>query len=269
MGSYVVEARLDGYSITYPAYNQRMTHIDGRHPDGHQAPIRLLPSGTLDDDDCYVPAGWCWLGGDSKTPNSLPRQKVWVDGFVIKAFPVTHLEYIAFLNNLLDSGDSEKAHIHAPREQSSSEEELGAMVYRIDKHGRFSFPTDPNREICWPSQPVTMIQWRSARAFADWKAKRTGKPWRLPMEFEWEKAARGVDGRFYPWGNDFDPSWACMKDSHEGAILMQSVNSFPQDISVYGVRGTAGNTRDWCLDRFREEGPTLRMESWRCPRRRI
>ena len=48
-----------------------------------------------------------------------------------------------------------------------------------------------------------------------------------------------------------------MKDSHSDAIRMQDVHTFPHDESVYGVRGTAGNTRDWCLDRFRESGPPL------------
>ena len=79
------------------------------------------------------------------------------------------------------------------------------------------------------------------------------------MEFEWEKSARGVDGRHYPWGNSFDPSWTCMKDSHSGSVQIRSVNTFPVDESVYGVRGTAGNTRDWCLDTFREEGPPIKQ----------
>ena len=48
-----------------------------------------------------------------------------------------------------------------------------------------------------------------------------------------------------------------MKDSHRDTVRIQSVYSFPVDESVYGVRGTAGNTRDWCLDKFREEGPPL------------
>ena len=77
------------------------------------------------------------------------------------------------------------------------------------------------------------------------------------MELEWEKSGRGVDGRFYPWGDNFDASWTCMKDSHPGETVMQEVDSFPIDESIYGVRGMSGNTRDWCLDKYREEGPLL------------
>ncbi len=258
MGSYVAVIGKPGYHETrHPLYNRRLDEIIGVHPNGLVAPIELLPEGTLGADDCYVPAGWCWLGGDLQTPNSLPSMRVWIDGFVIRRFPVTNSEYLRYLNALATTGQAEMASRHVPREQSSAGDELGAMVYRLTPQGLYVLPDDPDRATCWPSQPVTMIEWGSGRAYAAWCAEQTGLPWRLPMEFEWEKAARGVDGRAYPWGDAFDPSWACMKDSHRDDVRMQSVNTFEHDESVYKVRGTAGNTRDWCLDRFRESGPPL------------
>ena len=257
-GSYLVKLRKEGYhEARVPIFNQRQDIIDGTNPEGEIAPVRLLPQGTLGHQDCYVPAGWCFVGGDHQTPNSGPRRRIWLEGFVIQKFPVTHEAYLVFLNDLVSNGRADEALLHVPREQSSSDEELGLMAYRQDPQGYFSLPTDPLRETCHPKQPVTMIQWRTARAYADWLSQKSGLPWRLPMEFEWEKAARGVDGRSYPWGDEFDPSWACMKDSHEDSVRMQSVDTFPADESVYGVRGTAGNTRDWCLDKFRDDGPPL------------
>lgn len=258
MGSYIVRAELEGFhAVSYPVFNRRADHLSGRDPDGTVIPIELLAQGTLGEHDCYVPAGWTFLGGDRQTPNSLPRMRVWLDGFVIQRFAVTNEDYLLFLNDLLDQNLSKQALLHVPREQSSTEEELGAMAYDRSKGGQFSLPKNPNRTLCLKRQPVTMIQWRSARAYAEWLGGKTGFPWSLPMEFEWEKAARGVDGRFFPWGNRHDPSWSCMKDSHPGDVKMQVVDDFPDDVSVYGVRGTAGNTRDWCLDRFRDDGPPL------------
>jgi eukaryotic-like serine/threonine-protein kinase len=254
VGSYMFELTHPKYhSAKYPIYNQRNSHHLGQNAQGDQTPIQLLPLGTLAADDCYVPASWCQLGGDPNTPNSLPRQCVWIDGFVIKRFPVTNEEYIYFLNDLVIQGKHEEALLHVPREQSSSKEELGAMVYFLAGDGQYSLPNDDSLS----RHPVTRVEWYSARAYADWLSTQTGKPWRLPMEFEWEKAARGVDGRSYPWGEYHDPSWSCMKDSHTDEVRMYSVDRFPIDESVYGVRGTAGNTRDWCLDRFRDEGPIV------------
>ncbi len=258
MGSFLLRARLPGYhDALCPVNIRRLEQLTGKDPSGRSVPIQLLQEGTLGPDDCYIPAGWTWLGGDDGTPNSLPLTHAWIDGFVIRRFPVTHGQYLLFLNALIAGGQTEEALLHVPREQSSSDDELGAMAYLRDADGPFRLPDDPKRTICWPEQPVTMIQWRSARAYARWYAEKTDLPWRLPMEFEWEKSARGVDARSYPWGDAFDPSWACMKDSHQAEVRMENVDTFPFDESVYGVRGTAGNTRDWCLDRFRESGPPL------------
>lgn len=96
-----------------------------------------------------------------------------------------------------------------------------------------------------PEMPVCMIDWFGAKAYAAWQSSRDGKGWRLTMEQEFEKAARGVDGRFFPWGDSLDPSWCCMRHSHQGHKLPSVVDSYPIDVSVYGIRGLGGNMREW------------------------
>ena len=60
------------------------------------------------------------------------------------------------------------------------------------------------------------VTWHDALAYVQWLAERTGKPYRLPTEAEWEKAARGEDGRLWPWGNDWDPARANCKPAGPG-----------------------------------------------------
>ena len=63
-----------------------------------------------------------------------------------------------------------------------------------------------------------------------------------------------MDGRFFPWGDDFDPSWCHMKDSHRGRKVPAEVGSYPVDESVYGVRDLAGNMRDWTATAHQADG---------------
>ena len=116
------------------------------------------------------------------------------------------------------------------------------------------------RALGWPAEgpddhPLLHVDWREATELAAREAARTGQPWRLPAEHEWEKAGRGVDGRVFPWGDGFDPSYACLGDSHAGPPTVEPIGAFPLDESPYGVRGLAGNVRDWCADPWRPEGP--------------
>lgn len=96
------------------------------------------------------------------------------------------------------------------------------------------------------------VSWFDAVAYGAWLSARDGRRYRLPSESEWEKGARGVDGRVYPWGDRFDPSLCNVRTSLEERPVPLPVDRFPSDVSVYGVRGAAGNARDWTATRTDE-----------------
>ncbi len=91
--------------------------------------------------------------------------------------------------------------------------------------------------------PVTGISRERAEAYAQWKGLR------LPTALEWEKAARGTDGREYPWGNAFDPKCANLggKDS------LAPVGSYPDGASPYGVMDMTGNAWEWTAETYRDD----------------
>jgi formylglycine-generating enzyme required for sulfatase activity len=102
-------------------------------------------------------------------------------------------------------------------------------------------PSDPS----WgwkEDHPIVNVSWEDATAYARWAGVS------LPTEAQWEKAARGTDGRKYPWGDKWDASRCSNGDTDLNQTT--AVGSFPQGASPYGVLDMAGNVWEWCADRY-------------------
>ncbi|MBN1452060.1 MAG: formylglycine-generating enzyme family protein [Anaerolineales bacterium] len=97
--------------------------------------------------------------------------------------------------------------------------------------------------------PVIYVSWEDADTYCRWLSRKTNKVYRLPTEAEWEKAARGTDGRVWPWGNEFDVNKANTKESNIGTTTSVGQLS-PQGDSYYGCADMIGNVWEWCNDKW-------------------
>jgi serine/threonine-protein kinase len=96
------------------------------------------------------------------------------------------------------------------------------------------------------SLPVLAVRWWDAIAYVRWLARTTGLPFRLPSDLEWDKAARGADGRAFPMGKRLDPGFAKLRESRaEYPPQPEPIGAFPLDVSPYGVRDLAGGVGEW------------------------
>ncbi|MBI4602638.1 MAG: SUMF1/EgtB/PvdO family nonheme iron enzyme [Planctomycetes bacterium] len=257
MGSYLVVLEKPGLrEARYPV-------SIGRSED-HLGRVALFADDEIGAGFVHVPAGELLLGGDAESYGGFERTRVHVEDFFIARFPVTLGEYCGFLDALAARGDDVKEHI--PRQGEEVFVEPGPDGWwkpsaRHFEEGAVGRRQSPGYER---SCPVFAVSWHSAMAYARWRSEVDGREYTLPPEDAWEKAARGVDGRSYPWGDAFD--WTFTKGGHSRpeASQPEPVGAFPADESPYGVRDMAGTIREWTSSWFNERAGArvLRGGSW-------
>lgn len=181
----------------------------------------------------WIPAGE-FLYGDNKRKLTLP-------GFWIDVTPVTQAEYQRFLQ------------ANPQHRVPYLEGYDWAKPYNWDQRRR----TPPAGK---EQHPVVLVSWHDAVAYAQWAGKR------LPTEVEWEKAARGTDGREYPWGDTWDAA-KCNTDEGKAGGTMSVGKYSPRGDSPYGCVDMAGNVWEWTASEFDSSRKVARGGSWRYDRR--
>ncbi len=249
VGRYLIVLRMrGGKEVYYPVLIARQTRWEGS--------VRLHPE--LDDRFVHIPAGPFIFGGDRQAANASPREELWVGDFAIAKYPVTCKEYLRFLNAL----PQDEALTRLPR---ASRLYGGNVWWPIENH-QIQIPRVDEAGGRWdPRYPIRAISRRDAESYTLWRAQLEELPLRLPTEVEWEKAARGVDGRVFPWGDSFDATFCKMRDSRQGRAEPEPTGAFPTDRSPYGIHDMAGSISEWCLDAFERSFlmGTLKGGNWR------
>ena len=132
------------------------------------------------------------------------------------------------------------------------------LIHPYNRTRRFSWAhgLPPGRQ----NHPVVLVSREDAESYARWLSERTGHIWRLPNEREWEKAARGVDGRRFPWGDEFS---ADRLNSHDqGPFDTVPVGRYPAGASPFGLMDPAGQVFEWTSGNKGEHHAIVKGGSW-------
>jgi formylglycine-generating enzyme required for sulfatase activity len=206
--------------------------------------------GKVKPTEIKIARGWeGWALEDER-----PAHSVRLKSFAIDRYEVTNAQYRKFLAEVKQSSDAAWAHPdqpkgkdHTPRYWKNFNPLLKDPEYaKLAQYNAATFTAD--------DKPVVGVDWFDAYAYAKWAGKR------LPTEAEWELAARGTDGRRWPWGNDWD--WGLCNIGGEklasdvnskgkekdGFIYPAPVGSFPAGRSPFGCDDMAGNAAEWVAD---------------------
>ncbi len=237
IGSYLL-------SLSCPDQRPVLRPVHIGRTEAVQAHIQCRSSRDIGDDFILIPSGPAILGGDPVAHGALERRSVDIEEFCLARYPVTCDEYLAFLNARARQ-DLPQALQHVPRARAQE----GYYWHWDDAEGAFNYPDKTPGGHAWiGSLPVNGVSMKDALAYIKWRKGLTQEQLRLPMEDEWEKAARGVDGRFFPWGDHFDPTFCKMKLSRDVPYPEpEPVGTFETDTSPYGARDMAGGVREICL----------------------
>jgi len=181
-----------------------------------------------------IPAGEFLMGSPEGVGNDdeHPQHKVYLDSFYIGKYEVTNEQYAEFLNAI---GKNEDSNGNLLFNKLITAIELKNDMYKAIKR--------------WEDHPVVGVSWYGCKAYAEWSGGR------LPTEAEWEKAARGNDGRKWPWGDlwvvGYCNSW------ETGIRDNTAVGSYPRGESSYGMQDMAGNVFEWINDWYQADYYTI------------
>lgn len=179
-------------------------------------------STKLNLDFVLIPEGEFIIGSKSSKdrlaqPDEFPQHRLRITDFYIMRYPVTNAQYRLFVE-----ATEHRLPLYWPKGQYPAAE---------------------------ADYPVVGVSFLDAAAFCRWAAEEMGLPVRLPTEPEWEKAARGPDGRIYPWGNEWQPE-LCNNGQKRVADPTPVDRFSPEGDSPYGVADLAGNAQEWCASLF-------------------
>ena len=190
----------------------------------------------------FIPAGWFIMGSDKGLLNEKPAHDVYLDSYGIDKYEVSATEFAVFLN--------EKGN---PDGKYFTHNKFSTVIGVSDIDGLLT-ETEENPEEFMPRQgyedfPANNVSWFGADQYCLWKEKR------LPTEAEWEKAARGIDGFIYPWGDSIPDETKARynREWDESRFdVMVTVDSLPEGSSPFGALNMSGNVWEWINDWYRQ-----------------
>jgi formylglycine-generating enzyme required for sulfatase activity len=209
--------------------------------------VGLRPDGLPDIVWCEVPAGLFTMGSpDNRLAfgrEETPQHERELATFRVSRYPVTNAQFAAFM----------KAEGYEERQHWTD------VGWKRKEQEGWTGPWDAGEPFNLPNHPVVGVSWYEAVAFCRWlmgKLRRIGAldsriEITLPSEPQWEKQARGRDGRVYPWGDEADPNRANYDDTGIGTT--SPVGCFPSGASIYGVEDLSGNVWEWCQTKWEED----------------
>jgi formylglycine-generating enzyme required for sulfatase activity len=219
-----------------------------RHPD---LPAQPPAPGSLHPPDVLIArASSGWSVADER-----PARAVRLHAFAIDRYEVTNAQYRRFLDTVAAHGDDAYRHPAQPKGKDHTPRywrEFNPLLKDPQYRRLAQYAADETFRA--DDKPVVGVDWFDAYAYAKWAGKR------LPTEAEWELAARGTDGRLWPWGNQWKWGLANIGGEKLGAdvnakgkekdgfIYPAPVGSFPAGRSPYGCEDMAGNAAEWCAD---------------------